>query len=242
MLKLFRNIRQNLMNEGKTTRYLKYAISEIVLVVIGILIALGINNLRDHQKENILELTILDQIKGRLETDSLAIQEMVDYMKVLRNMTINLKTYMKEDKPYIDTLKTSFSQMSFLPVYNPDETSFERLHDAGINIVKNDSLRNLIPSYFMNIAQISEVSEEFPLSSYFRNEIYPKYFKSFSWNPKVGCEPKNYEILKNADDFFIALDYVINDTQFYMRRYLGGAKQNAHLLNVLRHELKKRKK
>ena len=44
MIKLFRTIRQNLLNEGKTSRYLKYAIGEIILVVIGILIALQINN------------------------------------------------------------------------------------------------------------------------------------------------------------------------------------------------------
>jgi hypothetical protein len=39
MIKLFRNIRKNLFNEGKTTKYFKYAIGEIILVVIGILIA-----------------------------------------------------------------------------------------------------------------------------------------------------------------------------------------------------------
>ncbi len=37
MIKLFRNLRQNLLNEGKTSRYLKYAIGEIILVGIGIL-------------------------------------------------------------------------------------------------------------------------------------------------------------------------------------------------------------
>ncbi|MBK8633970.1 MAG: hypothetical protein IPN72_10580 [Saprospiraceae bacterium] len=43
MIKLFRNIRQSLLAEGKTSKYLKYAIGEIILVVIGILIALSIN-------------------------------------------------------------------------------------------------------------------------------------------------------------------------------------------------------
>lgn len=43
MIKFFRNIRQNLLAEGKTSKYLKYALGEIVLVVIGILIALSIN-------------------------------------------------------------------------------------------------------------------------------------------------------------------------------------------------------
>ena len=44
MIKFFRTIRKNLISEGKTVNYLKYAIGEIVLVIIGILIALQINN------------------------------------------------------------------------------------------------------------------------------------------------------------------------------------------------------
>ena len=44
MLKIFRNIRKQLLSENKTFQYLKYAFGEIVLVVIGILIALSINN------------------------------------------------------------------------------------------------------------------------------------------------------------------------------------------------------
>jgi hypothetical protein len=50
MIKLFRNIRKNLLNEGKTSKYFKYAIGEIVLVVIGILIALNINNWAEEQR------------------------------------------------------------------------------------------------------------------------------------------------------------------------------------------------
>ena len=50
MIKFFRNVRKSLVNEGKTTSYLKYAIGEIVLVVIGILIALQVNNWNENQK------------------------------------------------------------------------------------------------------------------------------------------------------------------------------------------------
>ena len=52
MIKFFRKIRQNLLSEGKTGKYLKYAIGEIILVVIGILIALQLNNLNDSHKIN----------------------------------------------------------------------------------------------------------------------------------------------------------------------------------------------
>jgi len=59
MIKFFRNIRQNLLNEGKTSKYLKYAIGEILLVVIGILIALGINNWNENRKDSNQEKIVL---------------------------------------------------------------------------------------------------------------------------------------------------------------------------------------
>jgi len=50
MIKILRKIRQNLLSEGKNRKYFKYAIGEIVLVVIGILIALQINNWNENRK------------------------------------------------------------------------------------------------------------------------------------------------------------------------------------------------
>ena len=59
MIKFFRKIRQNLLSEGKTGKYLKYAIGEIVLVVIGILIALSINNWNNNQQDKRTEQATL---------------------------------------------------------------------------------------------------------------------------------------------------------------------------------------
>ena len=59
MIKFFRNIRQNLLRENRFTRYLIYAIGEIILVVIGILIALQINNWNENRKEARFEKEIV---------------------------------------------------------------------------------------------------------------------------------------------------------------------------------------
>jgi len=67
MIKFFRNIRKTLMTEGKTSKYLKYAIGEIVLVVIGILIALQINNWNEYRKLKKVELDLLYDLKDVLE-------------------------------------------------------------------------------------------------------------------------------------------------------------------------------
>mgnify|MGYP001827515478 CR=1 FL=1 len=69
MIKFFRKIRQNMLSEGKSLKYLKYAIGEIVLVVIGILIALQINNWNESRKNGTKEKEYLEGIKTDLEID-----------------------------------------------------------------------------------------------------------------------------------------------------------------------------
>ncbi|WP_053969917.1 DUF6090 family protein [Mangrovimonas sp. ST2L15] len=67
MIKFFSTIRKRLLGEGKTTNYLKYAIGEIVLVVIGILIALQINNWNEHRKELRKESAIVKELYKELQ-------------------------------------------------------------------------------------------------------------------------------------------------------------------------------
>ena len=62
MIKFFRRIRQKLLSENKFSKYLIYAIGEIILVVIGILIALQVNNANEIRKARILEKQYLEQL------------------------------------------------------------------------------------------------------------------------------------------------------------------------------------
>ncbi|EPR74164.1 hypothetical protein ADIWIN_0741 [Winogradskyella psychrotolerans RS-3] len=88
MIKLFRNIRQNLLNEGKTTKYVKYAIGEIVLVVIGILIALQINNWNENRKANIEETAILESLHENLILAKQQSEALIAEEKVLKQSLI----------------------------------------------------------------------------------------------------------------------------------------------------------
>ncbi|MEO9887119.1 MAG: DUF6090 family protein [Balneola sp.] len=67
MLKFFRKIRQKLLSENKFSKYLIYAIGEIILVVIGILIALQINNWNEQRNTREKELVYLNGIRNDLE-------------------------------------------------------------------------------------------------------------------------------------------------------------------------------
>jgi hypothetical protein len=73
MIKFFRSIRQNLLAQGRITRYLTYAVGEIVLVVIGIFLALQLNNWnsarKEHSKEHSKEHALLAEMRNDLEAD-----------------------------------------------------------------------------------------------------------------------------------------------------------------------------
>ena len=67
MLTFFRRIRKGLLGDGETRKYVLYAIGEIALVVIGILIALQINNWNENDKERAFEVMMLNEIRDALQ-------------------------------------------------------------------------------------------------------------------------------------------------------------------------------
>ena len=77
MIKFFRKIRQNLLSEGKAGKYFKYAIGEIVLVVIGILIALQINNWNETRKKEEQFISSLEQLYNKITDDAWRYEYMI---------------------------------------------------------------------------------------------------------------------------------------------------------------------
>ena len=92
MIKLFRNIRQSLLNEGKTSKYLKYALGEIVLVVIGILIALQLNTWKEANTERLLEkgyiVSLIEDIKKDSQNFDIAIKLNQNRIKNLDSLAL----------------------------------------------------------------------------------------------------------------------------------------------------------
>ncbi|MBN3520374.1 hypothetical protein JYB62_10195 [Algoriphagus lutimaris] len=84
MIKFFRKIRQNLLMENKTGKYLKYAVGEILLVMVGILLALQVNNWNEKQKNVKLEVHYLNRLLKDLELD------LEDLGTVIISNTVNL--------------------------------------------------------------------------------------------------------------------------------------------------------
>jgi len=109
--------------ENKTSKYLKYAIGEIVLVVIGILIALQINNWNEGRKQNLAETEFLTGIKNDLIQDKNYIKLILGYiepkMEAFKNLNQELPKYREEHKVAIDSLLHAYlfvGQHTFYPI------------------------------------------------------------------------------------------------------------------------------
>jgi len=150
MIKFFRAIRQNLLNEGKTAKYLKYAIGEIVLVVIGILIALQINNWNQDIQQRQKEKKILIELKRDLvSNDSILQQEIEFHENMLEGATIAIE-HLKSKKPFNDTIGRYLSGLSKVERIQFVSSAYESLKSIGIDIISSDPLRKEIANLFGN--------------------------------------------------------------------------------------------
>ncbi|PTM11589.1 MAG: hypothetical protein DA407_01180 [Bacteroidetes bacterium] len=168
MIKFFRRIRYDLMNQNKTSKYFKYAIGEIVLVVIGILIALQINNWNENRKDSIKEQQYLSNLKKEIQSD-------IDFNT--RNI---LKRYPKKievlnnGKDYYQGKYIPQDTIQFLNdlgygnvfgnvIWSFHRTTYTQLTSASdFDIIENDALRESILKYYNLLNGIDESSEGKP--------------------------------------------------------------------------------
>lgn len=151
MIKFFRRVRQRLITENKFSKYLIYAIGEIILVVIGILIALQVSNFNEQRKQREQGIQIKKALQTELKSDLELITFDLAYVenqlkinnafaKRLSSTTSNLDTLVKIVR---HEYNIGFNGLSEL-----DKTSFTSLESTGsINLLYN-TLANTIQNYY----------------------------------------------------------------------------------------------
>ena len=141
MIKFFRRIRQRLLSENKIIKYLLYAVGEIVLVVIGILIALNINNWNQEIKTKKQEIKILAELKNDLKTNLNEIIETYNTTRSRQLSTVLILDYFENNKTIDDSLKQAFENINMDGLFNIANTTFKYIESEGINSLSNDTLR-----------------------------------------------------------------------------------------------------
>jgi len=131
MIKFFRKIRQNSIKDNKMINYLKYAIGEIVLVVIGILIALSINNWNENRKDRIAEKELFKTLIESLERD---LEDVRSKTKIIDSAIVGQKIFITE------SLESVKSKLTDAEIFN----LIDQVTYTSYSFVPNISLYNKI--------------------------------------------------------------------------------------------------
>ncbi len=155
MIKIFRHIRHRLLSENKFSKYLLYAIGEIILVVIGILIALQINNWNEQRKENLRETKLKSELIEEFEKDLTQLESKIEIRNRLIKASLKLLSYIDDENIQdVDSIRQYMSLTSFRPTFDP--ISIEIIDKNDIGIIKDDPLRRLLTAWKIEVLQLRE--------------------------------------------------------------------------------------
>ena len=210
MIKFFRHIRQTLIMENKTFNYLKYAIGEIVLVVIGILIALQINNWNENRKDRFIEKKILQSLNNDLQKDIYSMKYMISNDSLIYESNSKLIQILKDShseyQPYQNKM---FGLINRFNVFYPQRMGYESLKSKGLEILLNDSLKsqivNLYDFQYVLIAESIDVKKQLYLDT---NLIFNEELETVTIDDKILKIPNDFNELKKNTKFLNHLTHI----------------------------------
>jgi hypothetical protein len=242
MIKFFRKIRQNLLSEGKTSKYFKYAIGEIILVVIGILIALQINNWNENRKQTKLVNGVLLEIYQNLKEDKKELELLI----IKADNSMNKMFFLEENAATlpIDSLPKLIGNIIFITAWNANATGYNRFSNLSTEEIIPLKLRNTITNnytYFLNEERNStaalSISSANLLKEYLikyglpinnnvlskktkTNEVYNEIVKDLKFYGLLRNHRYNYEVQQYGfNEHLVEVKDMIKQLESYLKSY-----------------------
>ena len=232
MIKFFRHIRQSFIMENKTSKYFTYAIGEIVLVVIGILIALQINNWNENRLEKIQEQSILSNLNREFVQNKQALNASITTNEEAFKAGLALMQLMEKDQAKIANVNRDsllYKTVEFSN-YTPSENAISDLLQSGrLQLLQNETLKDLLYEWSRIMAEAIEHYEGF--DSKVEDELIPFLSKHYSmkdidmygelnWDSKSILKIDKQHIFEN-----IEFENLIDDALYRLKRYNNSLKK-----------------
>jgi len=155
MIRLFRHIRKDLMEHSKTIRYLKYGLGEVFLVVLGILIALQVNNWNEDRIDRKEEQALLSQLHAEYESNLDQLDEKISIRNEMITASFKLLEYAESpDKIERDSIFNVLNWTILLPTFDPIVND---INSSGrIQLLKNTRLKELLALWTSEVIEVKE--------------------------------------------------------------------------------------
>jgi len=230
MIKIFRQIRLQLIGEGKTGKYLKYAIGEIVLVVIGILIALQVNNWNERRKLQNEGQEILKALNTEFKNNRKVLLDRIDYLEdankyVKAVLSLTNKDEFQLNEVNIDSIISLSLQYGN---YNPANSTIQELISSGkLNLIENNTLKENLFNWLQVLEDTDEDFKNQDLQAITMLEVYLS--KNISFKNTITYHPLNFG---DGDSklFDGKYEHIFNDLEFE-NLYYGKRFWNTVMIN-----------
>ena len=222
---------------GSTQKYLLYAIGEVSLVVIGILIALQINNWNESRKDRILERETLEEIA---ENISLNIQEFEDFTagnEFPDRATDYVLAVLNGQRPYNDSLhyliNTAIYQRNNVQY---SSVAYESLKNNNLNLIRNRELKKRIVGLFEltypHMLKTFEWENKDALQNYMDQHFYP-----FSFEGGMAWQPYDFEVQMKDNYFKSLIAKVKIQRNYYIWMAQEPLEESKEILDLINQEL-----
>lgn len=235
MIKFFRKIRQNLLYEGKTTKYLKYALGEILLVVIGILIALQINNWNEKRLKKEQLISVYERILTDIDNDVQELSANLDYytgIEFIFKRVINDSITPDLFDVGLSRIVTSFGAATSLNMTGVNQLK-------TLNVKDSLSLRIIDTYDQMELVLINSFEKRINQES---RDLVDIFRDKYDWYPEyMGKTIMQDNSSKELQDYFLnSTEYrhrVISNYQLLYVNYVTQLKTSIKALNAITEEL-----
>jgi len=183
MIKFFRKIRQKLLVENKFSTYLIYAIGEIILVVIGILIALQINNWNQNKQLKKEELKTLKSLYESIKINIVEFDHILN-AQILRNKSLQEVLFIEVSNQQLIHLDSLITTNVVNHTFDPSTGIYNSMINSGkIGLISNDSLKNRISKLYDSVNDYQESEDE--ITEYTKEHLEKYFIDNYNINPEV---------------------------------------------------------
>ena len=205
-----------MLAQGKVKKYLLYAIGEIFLIVIGILIALQINNWNERRRLQQTEISTLKELKAALEISKANLNKLLENNRRWQSYNFKIKDYLENSKPYDPSLDICFGTYYWTGKAQLTTAAYTKLKNNGLELISNEALRKDLNYTFEDFfGQIKNEHEQWD-KDFLANVIYPNHVRLFrKYYPETPndfydeyAKPLDYEIwltMRNSSTSFLKI-------------------------------------
>ncbi|MEP0134446.1 MAG: DUF6090 family protein [Eudoraea sp.] len=236
MINFFRKIRRKLADDNKPLKYMRYAIGEIVLVVVGILIALSVNNWNEFKKDRETEKKAIINLAENMELNINQVER-----KIARIQKDNISgqivlAAIQNNEQTVDTLGQHFHwalvNHSNLAL---SKAGYESLKNIGFEILRNEILKKEIVNLYENTYLQLSVSQQWggELNPDTNNYLIDHFIRG----EDASYMPVNFNELAKDQYFYGLINIAERQRSFYMGQYERALVETKRILQLIKDEL-----